>query len=237
MSDLQNALDAGDDKQVVEISSDFKEITKAARGSKSRVRAACRIFAIDESLGGDGQVAKWVRQKVAKSAIRGLWDVVRDHRQVDRFCDLLGELLMSGLKHLGPDAPKMPCVETLLLMHDPKALGFVLDEAEPNGNPGLLKQLARGGELRHEAERVKRFLNHWEGNHIFDDVTGDWILAKLGEERAYQSLVELCISGPMDEDNGMRAAQALSHIHQWDAPWGLEGIEIVRAKLEAKDGS
>ena len=228
MTDLKEALNAGNDTLAVTLASNMKEIVTTARGSKTRIRTATRVFVLHESSEGDAQIAKWTRQKAAEAAMLGLWDLVRTHREVDRFCELLGERLLEGLTsrvwHF--------CIETLLLMHRPEALGYVLNAAEKNSHgPGTLSLLARGGDLKHEAERVKNFLRRWENSDMLGHATRDWILAKLGNVDAYNALVELCLNGPMDASNAMRAAQALSHIHGWNAPWGAEGTEIVRAKL------
>lgn len=233
MPDLKTALDAGDDTLVLKITTDVKEITKSARGSQARVRCATRVFALHASPEGDAQIAKWVRQKNVEFVMRGLLDVVADHEQVDRFCDLLGERLLEGLYMNAWSW----CVQVLLLMRNRNALGYVLDAAEqsPHGSPGTLNLLARGGILKHETERVERYVARWAGTNHLNDATRWWILAKLGDSTAYNALVDLCLKGQMDADNAMRAAQALSHIHKWDAPWGIEGTEMVRAKLRNRN--
>ena len=232
MPTLKVALDIGDDALVVRLTDSVKEIAKAARGSKTRIRSATRIFALNKSSEGDAQIAKWTQQKVVESVMRGLLDVVREHQEVDRFCVLLGERLLEGIRF----STWSWCVETLLWMRDPKALVYVLDaaEASSHGSPGTINLLARGGDINHQAERIKRYLNRWKNTDRFNKATNDWILAKLGDKSAYNALVKLCLNGSMDADNAMRAAQALSHINQWDAPWGAEGTEIVRSKLREK---
>jgi len=232
MSNLKVALDMGDDVLIIQLNDNIKEIARVARGSKTRIRSATRVLALNESLEGDAQIAKWTQQKVVESVMRGLLDVVREHEQVDRFCNLLGKRLLEGISSITWSW----CVQTLLLMRDPKALGFVLDAAEASfhGSPGTINLLARGGSLQHERERVKSYLNRWSGTNMLDHATHDWILAKLGNKKAYDALVELCLHGAMDADNAMRAAQALSHINKWNTPWGKEGTEIVRAKLRER---
>lgn len=237
MSELKTALDMGDDARVIALTNNVKEITKTARGSKARIRCATRVLALNQSVEGDSRIAKWTEQKVATSVMQGLFDVVGEHEEVDRFCDLLGQRLMDGSLNrvqgnmIGIDWHW--CVKTLLLMRDSRALAFVLDYAEqsPHGSPGTLNLLARGGDLKHEAERVKRYVHRWEGTDKLGHATRDWILAKLGDADAYESLIKLCLYGSMDADNAMRAAQAIAHINQWDVPWGMEGTEIVRSKL------
>ncbi|MGD1917450.1 MAG: hypothetical protein ACFCAD_00360 [Pleurocapsa sp.] len=233
MSNLKTALDNGDDDLVVKLTDSVQEIAKVARGSKTRIRSATRVFALNKSVEGDARIAKWTKRKSVESVMRGLLDVVREHEEVDRFCDLLGEKLLEGIRF----STWSWCVETLLWMRVPKALVYVLDAAEASfhGSPGTINLLARGGDINYEAERIKRYLNRWKNTDMFDQATNDWILAKLGNKFAYNSLVELCLHGSMDADNAMRAAQALSHINQWDAPWGKEGTEIVRAKLQEKE--
>ena len=229
MSDLEAALDVMDDILVIKLTTDVKKIVKHTRGSKRRIRAATRVFALYESPEGDAQIAKWIQQKNVESVMHGLCDIVAYHEEVDRFCHLLGKRLHQGL----PSTAWYWCVQTLLLMNHPDALVYVLDAAErsPHGSPGTIGLLARGGELKHEAKRVKDYIARWKGTRHLENATHWWILAKLGDETAYDALVDLCLNGPMETDHAMRAAQALAHIHKWNAPWGTEGTEMVRAKL------
>ncbi|NOK84552.1 MAG: hypothetical protein GFH27_549321n13 [Chloroflexi bacterium AL-W] len=229
MSNLKAALDVGDDILVPKLTTDVKEIVKSTRGSKTRVRSATRVFALNESPEGDAQIAKWLQQKNVESVMLGLHDIVASHEKVDRFCHLLGERLLQGL----PSTAWYWCVQTLLLMRHPDALVYVLDAAEQSshGSPGTIGLLARGGKLKHESERVKDYIARWESTSHLDNATHWWILAKLGDETAYNALINLCLNGPMEADHAMRAAQALSHIHKWNAPWGIDGTEMVRVKL------
>lgn len=228
MPDLMQVLEESEPADVWSQTQDVKEIARAARGSKTRVRAATRVLAIHQTEAGDKQITRWLGQKVSESVLRGLLDVVRDHEQVDRFCPQLAELLPTVRFTAWSN-----CVSTLLWMRDPEALGHVLRYAEQSshGSPGTLNLLARGGKIEHEAERVRRLVERFEGTDKLGEPTRWWILAKLGDETMHAALVELCLNGAMDGDNAMRAAQALSNIHGWDAPWGEEGVELVRGKL------
>ena len=228
MSNLKQLLDAREVEAVWAQTQDVKEIARAARGSKSRVRGATGVLAVHQTEAGDKQITRWLGQKVHESALRGLLDVVREHEQVDRFCPQLAELLPTV--RFGAWSS---CVATLLWMRAPEALGHVLSYAEQSshGSPGTLNLLARGGKIEHEGERVRRLVDRFAGTDKLDEPTRWWILAKLGDESMHAALVELCVHGAMDGDRAMRAAQALSNIHGWGAPWGEEGVELVRGKL------
>jgi hypothetical protein len=228
---LEDALLKGDDDDVLALSRDVREIARAAARAKRRRRRGTRVLIKLDTAEADAQLARWSRQKDAESFMRGVRDLVELDEGVDRLADLLGERLLSG--ELSGYA-WVWCVESLTFMRRRDALEHVLDwvDRTRRSDFGILMALARGGDLRHEAVRIERFIGTTTVKSV--ETTKLWVLAKIGDARAYDELVDLVNHGAMDADHAMRAAQALSHIHGWDLPWGAEGVAQAQRRLMVK---
>lgn len=235
MTDLKQLLNTGDHVALTPFLDDPKAIAKAAGTSKKRVQTATRAFVLHQSAAGDAVVYRWLGTKAVTGVLLGLRDVAKDHPEVDRFCVAVGEQLIEGFSNSDWGF----AVETLLQMRPKEALGYCLEHAErtEHKSPGLVGYLARGGDLTKDEERVRAYLARWEGTNHFEGTTRLWLIAKLGDGDAHNELKRLVLEGPMETDSAIRAAQALSNIHDWDLPFGEEGTKMAQERLRQEDVS